>query len=76
MTNDGRRSWQTDGGLAVLLGLGVGAALYAIWARGSSRRRKQPHVGAHAWLVPAEQAQLESQWTRQALVYTSDSKHG
>ncbi len=76
MRDDGRRSWQADGGLAVLLGLGVGAALYATWARRNSRGRKWPHVGAHAWLVPTGQARLEAQWTRQALVYTSESKHG
>ncbi|HLJ94592.1 MAG TPA: hypothetical protein VKU02_15505 [Gemmataceae bacterium] len=76
MTYDGHRSWQADGGLAVLLGLGMGATLYATWARAHAHRRKRTHVGAHAWLVPEEQARLEAQWTRQALIFTSESKHG
>jgi hypothetical protein len=33
-------------------------------------------VGAHAWLVPIPQARTEAEWTRQALIHSSESKHG
>jgi hypothetical protein len=65
----------TTSGWLGLVGLagGMGAAFAVM----NSRRRSGPRpVGAHAWLVPTEQARTEAQWTRQSLVHASESKHG
>ncbi len=41
-----------------------------------SRNRPAGSVGAHAWLVPTGQAHTEAEWTRNAAVPASESKHG
>ncbi len=60
-------------GWLALAGAGVAAGL---WIAGTLRRRPPGVVGAHAWLVPIEQARTEAKWTGQALVHASESKHG
>ena len=57
-----------------LAGAAIAGAICGAWAK--SRRRPAGAVGAHAWLVPLRQARAEAQWTRQALVHASESKHG
>lgn len=58
------------GGLAALLSAGLAAG----WAVQRMRRPPGSMVGAHAWVVPVGQAQREAQWTRQAMVHSSESK--
>ncbi len=60
-------------GWLALAGAGV---LGGFWVVRKLSKRTPGAVGAHAWVVPMRQAHAEAQWTRQALVHASESKHG
>ena len=55
-----------------LVPAGAAAALYAVWA--ACKARRPGAVGAHAWLVPTDQARTEAARTRRAVQYTSEAK--
>jgi hypothetical protein len=69
-------SAQGEPGRLVLAGAGVAAATYALWAVRKAWQRPPGAVGAHAWVVPIQQARTEAGWTRHAFVHASEHKHG
>ncbi len=68
--NRDRRKWW------LLTGVSAAAGLGAAWAAGMFRPRPPGAVGAHAWVVPTQQARTEARWTRHASVHSSESRHG
>jgi hypothetical protein len=58
-------------GWLALAGLGAVTTWY-LWPR----KRSPGNVGAHAWLVPLDQARREAEWTRHALGHSSEAKQG
>jgi hypothetical protein len=59
----------------LLTGVGITAAAVG-WSALRRRRRVPGAVGAHAWVVPTEQARTEAAWTRTAMGHASEHKHG
>ena len=71
------RSWERGAGprFGWLAAAGLGAT--AAWLLRPWKRSRTPGaVGAHAWLVPVDQARREADQTRHALRHKSEAKQG
>ena len=73
MPND-RGAGEMDSRVGWLALAGVGVA--AVWFLWRQKARPPGDVGAHAWLVPLDQARREAEWTQHALRHNSDAKQG